>query len=105
MKRILTLLFSSRPLFGSKTSQSNESSAQSPSSTNHHLNQPDPSEQRSHDEENNPSPNLSLLQQVGNEINSTMAGRAISTMAKITSNKMSELLGTYQQENAWSISV
>ena len=35
----------------------------------------------------------SLLEQVGNEINATMAGRVVSNMAKLASDKMSELLG------------
>jgi len=39
--------------------------------------------------------NPSLLQQVGDEINSTMAGRVVSSMAKIATHKMSELLGKY----------
>jgi hypothetical protein len=37
--------------------------------------------------------NPSLFQQVGDEINSTMAGRVVSSMAKIATHKMSELLG------------
>jgi hypothetical protein len=39
------------------------------------------------------SENPSLLQQVGGEINSTMAGRVVSNMAKMATNKMTELLG------------
>ncbi|CAF3593459.1 unnamed protein product [Rotaria socialis] len=38
--------------------------------------------------------NHSLLQQVGDEIHSTMAGRVMSNMAKMASSKMSELLAT-----------
>ena len=35
----------------------------------------------------------SLFEQVGNEINATMAGRVVSNMAKLATDKMSELLG------------
>lgn len=41
------------------------------------------------------SENPSLLQQMGEEINSTMAGRVVSNMAKMATHKMSELLGKY----------
>ena len=39
--------------------------------------------------------NNSLLQQVGDEINSTMAGRVMTHMAKKATYKISELLGRY----------
>jgi hypothetical protein len=45
--------------------------------------------------ENNAPLSTSLLQQVGDEINSTAAGRVVSNMAKMATNKMSELLGIY----------
>ena len=43
--------------------------------------------------DSNPHANASLLQQVGDEIHSTTAGRVVSNMAKMATNKMSELLG------------
>jgi hypothetical protein len=82
----------SRPFFDSKTSQNDENSARSLPSINPPQSQSDVSKQPSHDEETNPP---SLLQQVGQEFNSTMAGRAVSNMAKIATNKMSELLSKY----------
>ena len=39
--------------------------------------------------------NASLLQQVGDEIHSTTAGRVVSNMAKMATSKMSELLGKF----------
>jgi len=82
----------SRPFFDSKTSQNDENSARSLPSINPPQSQLDTSKHPSHDEETNPP---SLLQQVGQEFNSTMAGRAVSNMAKIATNKMSELLSKY----------
>jgi hypothetical protein len=77
-------------LFDLKTSQNDENSVRL--STNHLPNQSDISKESSHDEENNPP---SLLQEMSYEFNSTSAGRAASTMAKIATNKMSELLSKY----------
>ncbi len=93
-KNLFFFLFS-RPFFGSKTSQSEENSTQSSSPENHHPIQPNISKQSSHDSENHPLLSPSLLQEVGNEMNSTVAGRAVSNIAKKATNKISELLSIY----------
>jgi biotin carboxyl carrier protein len=82
-------------VFDSKTSQNDENSTQSSPSANQSQIASDTSKEPNQDEENNPAQNLTLLQQMGHEINSTMAGRAVSSMAKIATNKMSELLSKY----------
>lgn len=66
----------------------------SPSEENSAQSSPALSQRQSHENENTPPINASFLQQIGNEMNSTKAGKAMSTVAKITSNKMSELLCT-----------
>ncbi|CAF1236792.1 unnamed protein product [Adineta steineri] len=55
------------------------------------------------DSETPASVNPSLLQQVGGEINSTAAGRVVSNMAKMASNKMSELLSSNSENPRQSI--
>ncbi|CAF0861729.1 unnamed protein product [Adineta ricciae] len=54
------------------------------------------------DSENTAPSNASLLQQVGEEINSTAAGRAVSNMAKMATHKMSELLSSSSENSRQS---
>jgi hypothetical protein len=86
----------SRPFFDSKTtSQSEENSTQSSSPETHRKTQLNISKQPSQDLENNTPSTPSLLKEVGDELSSTMAGRAVTDIAKIASNKMSELMSIY----------
>jgi hypothetical protein len=81
-----------RPFFDSKSSQSEENFAQSPfSPETHRKTQSIITKQSSQDSSNNPT----SLQETNQELSSTIAGRAVSSIAKIATNKMSELLSIY----------
>jgi len=79
------LLFSFRPFFDSKTSQSEENSTQSSSPETHRKTQPNISKEPSQDSENNAPSTPSLLKEAGDEFSSTMAGKAVSNLAKLLS--------------------
>ncbi len=83
--------FLSRPLFDSKTSQSGENSTQSSSPETHRKSEPNISEQSSQDSQNNPS----LFKEATMELSATLAGQTVIDLARVTSNKVSELLSIY----------
>ncbi|CAF4002832.1 unnamed protein product [Rotaria magnacalcarata] len=75
-----------------KTSQNEENSVQptlSESSIEIHINNEKQSNQSS---ENNAHLSPSLFEQMGDDINAAMAGRAVTNIAKLATNKVSELL-------------
>ncbi|CAF0752523.1 unnamed protein product [Rotaria sp. Silwood1] len=81
-----------KPLFDSRTSQSERTSTQSSSLENHEKILSNTQKQYSQDSENNKTTSQSLLEQMSDELNSTKAVRAVSNIAKLATNKMSEIL-------------
>ncbi|CAF2650409.1 unnamed protein product [Rotaria sp. Silwood2] len=82
-----------KPLFDSKTSQSERTSTQSsPPSENHQKILSNTQKQHDQESENNKTSSPSLLEQMTDEINSTTAVRVVSNIAKLATNKMSEML-------------
>ncbi|CAF0729996.1 unnamed protein product [Rotaria sordida] len=84
-----------KPLFDSKTSQSERNSTQSSSSSlseNRQKIQSNIEKRHSQESENKSTSNPSLLEQTTDDTNSNMAMRVVSNIAKLATNKMSEIL-------------